>query len=52
MKPSVLMPVYNEAATLTKAVKSVLGVVYFYHTELVLVSIGSTDQAPEVRPAS
>jgi glycosyltransferase involved in cell wall biosynthesis len=52
VKPSVLMPVYNEAATLAEAVKSVPGVAYSSHTELVLVSVGSTDQAPEILPAS
>jgi glycosyltransferase involved in cell wall biosynthesis len=52
VKPSVLMPVYNEAATLVEAVKSVLAVDYSYHTELVLVSVGSTDQTPEIRLAS
>jgi glycosyltransferase involved in cell wall biosynthesis len=46
------MPVYNEAAALAEAVKSVLGVVYSYHTEPVLVGVGSTDQAPEILPAS
>jgi glycosyltransferase involved in cell wall biosynthesis len=47
-----VLPVYNEAATLAEAVKSVLGVVYSYHTELVLVRVGSMDQALEIRPAS
>jgi glycosyltransferase involved in cell wall biosynthesis len=52
VKPSVLMPVYNKAATLTKAVKSLLAVDYSYHTELVLVGVGRTDQPPEILPAS
>jgi hypothetical protein len=36
VKPSVFVPVCNEAATLAQAAKSVLGVVYSYHTDLSL----------------
>jgi glycosyltransferase involved in cell wall biosynthesis len=43
MKLSVLMPVYNEAATLTSAVARVLDVEYPCEMELVLVDDGSTD---------
>jgi cellulose synthase/poly-beta-1,6-N-acetylglucosamine synthase-like glycosyltransferase len=50
-KPSVLLLVYNEAATLAEAVKSVLAVDYPYDTELVIVSVGSADQTPEIRLA-
>jgi dolichol-phosphate hexosyltransferase len=43
MKLSVLMPVYNEVATLTSAVKEVLDVDYPCDVELVVVDDGSTD---------
>ncbi|HZP52844.1 glycosyltransferase family 2 protein [Actinocrinis sp.] len=43
MKLSILMPVYNEFATLTTAVKEVLGVEYPCDIELVIVDDGSTD---------
>jgi dolichol-phosphate hexosyltransferase len=43
MKLSVLMPVYNEEATLTAAVSRVLAVEYPCDVELVLVDDGSTD---------
>ncbi len=43
MKLSVLMPVYNEAATLASAVTRVLDVEYPCDMELVLVDDGSTD---------
>jgi glycosyltransferase involved in cell wall biosynthesis len=52
VKPSVLLPVPNEAATLAEAVKSVLAVDHRYDTKLVVVSVGSTDQTPEIRLAS
>jgi glycosyltransferase involved in cell wall biosynthesis len=42
------MPVYNEAATLREAVKSVLDVGYPCEMELVVVDDGSTDQTWEV----
>jgi dolichol-phosphate hexosyltransferase len=48
MKLSVLMPVYNEAATLSEAVKSVLDVGYPCDMELVVVDDGSTDQTWEI----
>jgi len=43
MKLSVLMPIYNEAATLASAVERVLEVGYPCEMELVLVDDGSTD---------
>jgi dolichol-phosphate hexosyltransferase len=43
MKLSILMPVYNEVATLTSAVKEVLDVPYPCEIELVVVDDGSTD---------
>jgi dolichol-phosphate hexosyltransferase len=43
MKLSILMPVYNEVATLTSAVKEVLDVDYPCEIELVVVDDGSTD---------
>lgn len=44
MKLSVLMPVYNEERTVTKAVKRVLGVDYPCEMELVVVDDGSKDR--------
>ncbi len=43
MKLSILMPVYNEVATLERAVKRVLDVPYPCEMELVIVDDGSTD---------
>jgi glycosyltransferase involved in cell wall biosynthesis len=43
MKLSILMPVYNELATLESAVKRVLDVDYPVEIELVIVDDGSTD---------
>src|SRR6476660_5626725 len=43
MKLSILMPVYNELATLESAVKRVLNVDYPVDIELVIVDDGSTD---------
>lgn len=43
MKISILMPVYNEVATLETAVKSVLDVDYGVDMELVIVDDGSVD---------
>ncbi|HEY5178513.1 MAG TPA: glycosyltransferase family 2 protein [Dermatophilaceae bacterium] len=43
MKLSILMPVYNEFATLASAVKEVLAVDYPCDVELVIVDDGSTD---------
>jgi glycosyltransferase involved in cell wall biosynthesis len=51
VKLSILMPVYNESATLTTAVKEVLGVVYPCAIELVIVDDGSTDGTRELYPA-
>ncbi|MDX6204207.1 MAG: hypothetical protein QOF39_264 [Frankiales bacterium] len=45
MKLSILMPVYNESATLTRAVKSVLDVDYPCEIELVAVDDGSKDDS-------
>jgi glycosyltransferase involved in cell wall biosynthesis len=43
VKLSILMPVYNEAATLLAAVKRVLSVNYPCEVELIIVDDGSTD---------
>jgi glycosyltransferase involved in cell wall biosynthesis len=43
MKLSILMPVYNESATLAAAVRAVLSVSYPCDIELVIVDDGSTD---------
>ena len=48
MKLSILMPVYNERATLTAAVKDVLSVDYPCEIELVIVDDGSTDGTREL----
>lgn len=48
MQLSVLMPVFNEQATLAAAVKRVLDVDYPCEIELVLVNDGSTDGTAEV----
>jgi glycosyltransferase involved in cell wall biosynthesis len=48
MKLSVLMPVYNEEATLAAAVKRVLDVAYPCEVELIIVDDGSTDRTAEV----
>ncbi len=48
MKLAVLMPVYNEAATLSAAVKRVLDVDYPCDMELVAVDDGSTDGTREI----
>ena len=48
MKLSILMPVYNERATLDRAVKSVLDVQYPCDIELVIVDDGSTDGTREL----
>jgi len=51
MKLSVLMPVYNEFATLSGAVKAVLAVDYPCEMELVIVDDGSTDGTRELYSA-
>ena len=51
MKLSVLMPVYNEHATLHEAVKDVLSVTYPCDIELVIVDDGSTDGTRDLYPA-
>jgi dolichol-phosphate hexosyltransferase len=48
VKLSVLMPAYNEGATLAEAVKAVLEVVYPCEMELVVVDDGSTDTTPQI----
>jgi glycosyltransferase involved in cell wall biosynthesis len=48
MKLSVLMPVYNEAATLATAIERVLDVDYPCPMELVVVDDGSTDGSAKV----
>ena len=51
MKLSVLMPVYNERATLASAVKEVLNVDYPCEVELIVVDDGSTDGTRELYPS-
>ena len=51
MKLSILMPVFNEVATLESAVKRVLDVTYPVDTELVIVDDGSTDGTRELYSA-
>jgi glycosyltransferase involved in cell wall biosynthesis len=48
---SILMPVYNERATLEMAVKRVLDISYPVEIELVIVDDGSTDGTRELYPA-
>jgi dolichol-phosphate hexosyltransferase len=50
MRLSILMPVYNEQATLPAAVKEVLNVNYPCDTELVIVDDGSTDGTRDLYP--
>lgn len=50
MKLSILMPVYNERATLESAVKRVLDVDYPVDIELVIVDDGSTDGTKDLYP--
>ena len=51
VKLSILMPVYNERATLASAVKEVLNVTFPCETELVVVDDGSTDGTRDLYPA-
>ena len=48
MKLSILMPVYNEEATLSSAIKQVLDVEYPCEVELVIVDDGSRDRTREI----
>jgi len=50
VKLSILMPVYNEVATLQSAVKRVLDVDYPVEIELVIVDDGSTDGTRDLYP--
>ncbi len=50
MKLSILMPVYNEQATLASAIKEVLNVSFPCEFELVIVDDGSTDGTRELYP--
>jgi glycosyltransferase involved in cell wall biosynthesis len=51
VKLSVLMPVYNERATLASAIKEVLNVVFPCEIELVVVDDGSTDGTRDLYPS-
>ena len=51
MKLSILMPVYNEQATLAAAVKEVLNVEFPCEVEVVVVDDGSTDGTRELYPS-
>jgi dolichol-phosphate hexosyltransferase len=51
VKLSILMPVYNELATLTSAIKEVLDVDFPCEIELVVVDDGSTDGTRDLYPA-
>jgi len=51
VKLSILMPVYNERATLASAVKEVLNVDFPCEIELVIVDDGSTDGTRELYPS-
>jgi len=51
VKLSVLMPVYNERATLASAIKEVLNVVFPCEMELVVVDDGSTDGTRDLYPS-
>jgi glycosyltransferase involved in cell wall biosynthesis len=51
MKLSILMPVYNEYATLAAAVKEVLEVNYPCNFELLIVDDGSTDGTRDLYPS-
>jgi len=51
VKLSILMPVYNERATLASAIKEVLNVDFPCEIELVVVDDGSTDGTRELYPS-
>jgi dolichol-phosphate hexosyltransferase len=51
VKLSILMPVYNECATLASALKEVLNVDFPCEVEVVVVDDGSTDGTRELYPA-
>ena len=51
MKLSILMPVHNEHATLSRAAKDVLDVDYPCEIELVIVDDGSTDGSTDLYPS-
>jgi dolichol-phosphate hexosyltransferase len=51
VKLSILMPVYNERATLASAIKDVLNVNFPCEIELVIVDDGSTDGTRELYPS-
>jgi glycosyltransferase involved in cell wall biosynthesis len=51
VKLSILMPVYNEHATLVSAIKDVLNVSFPCDMELVIVDDGSTDGTRDLYPA-
>ncbi|HTV99389.1 MAG TPA: glycosyltransferase family 2 protein [Streptosporangiaceae bacterium] len=51
MKLSILMPVYNEHATLASAIKDVLNVNFPCEIELVIVDDGSTDGTRDLYPS-
>jgi glycosyltransferase involved in cell wall biosynthesis len=51
VKLSILMPVYNESATLTSAIKEVLNVNFPCEIELVVVDDGSTDGTRDLYPS-
>jgi glycosyltransferase involved in cell wall biosynthesis len=48
VKLSILMPVFNEEARLSEAIKQTLGVDYPCEIELVVVDDGSSDRTPEI----
>src|ERR1039458_4443670 len=51
VKLSILMPVYNERATLASAIKEVLNVDFPCEIELVVVDDGSTDGTRDLYPS-
>jgi glycosyltransferase involved in cell wall biosynthesis len=51
VKQSILMPVYNERATLASAIKEVLNVDFPCEIQLVVVDDGSTDGTRDLYPS-